>query len=885
MVAAASGVAAFSGLSLDKAGNGYTLSATTPGLPGATSAPFDIFPESATRLAFTTQPSNAVAGEPIAPAVVVVVQDAQGNTVPDFTGNVTMELTAGTGTAGANLRGTRTVAAVGGVATFSTLNVNRSGTGYTLSVRSSGLTGATSTPFDVAPAAMFELAFTTHPATSTAGTAITPAVQVAARDSMGNTVTGFTANVTLAISVNPGGGTLSGTVTRGAVAGVATFANLSIDKAGTGYRLDATSGVWSRTSNAFSINPGAATRLGFTVQPSTAAAGASISPSVRVAGLDAFGNTATSYAGNITLAIATNPAGGILSGTTTVTAGSGVAIFSGISIDKVGAGYTLRATASGLTQATSAPFDIVAASGQTLFFTTQPGTATAGGVIPTVRVTARDALGNTATGFIGNVTVVITGGTGTAGAALTGTRTVAAVAGVATFSDLSINRSGTGYTLTATASGLTGAVSAAFNINAGPASVLVFSAQPQTTTAGATLTPAVQVTAEDALGNTATSFTSNVTLTISVNPGAGTLSGTTTRAAVAGVATFANLSIDKVGTGYRLQASGGGLAAVVSNAFSINPGTATRLAFTVQPTTTTAGSSISPSVRVAAEDALGNTATSYAGNITLAILANPAGGVLSGTTTVTAAAGVAIFSGLSIDKVGTGYTLRATASGLTQATSAAFDIVPASADHLVFTTQPTTTTAGMTMATVRVTARDAQGNTATNFAGTVTVAIGTNPGGGSLSGTLSVSATAGVAEFTTLSINRSGNGYTLTANASGVALIASSAFNVNAGPASVLVFSAQPQTTTAGAMLTPAVQVTAEDALGNVATGFTGDVTLTIAVNPPGDGVLSGTLTQAPTNGVATFADLSIDKVGTGYRLQAIASGLTAVISNAFSIN
>ena len=42
----------------------------------------------------------------------------------------------------------------------------------------------------------------------------------------------------MAIGTNPGGGTLSGTTTVAAVAGVATFSNLSINKAGTGYTLD-----------------------------------------------------------------------------------------------------------------------------------------------------------------------------------------------------------------------------------------------------------------------------------------------------------------------------------------------------------------------------------------------------------------------------------------------------------------------------------------------------------------------------------------------------------------------------------------------------------------------------------------------------------------------
>jgi hypothetical protein len=68
------------------------------------------------------------------------------------------------------------------------------------------------------------------------------------------------------------------------------------------------------------------------------------------------------------------------------------------------------------------------------------------------------------------------------------------------------------------------------------------------------MTPAVQVTARDGLGNTATAFASKASVAIGANPGGGTLSGTPTVAPVAGVATFSTLSIDKVGTGYTLTA-------------------------------------------------------------------------------------------------------------------------------------------------------------------------------------------------------------------------------------------------------------------------------------------------------------------------------------------
>jgi hypothetical protein len=86
---------------------------------------------------------------------------------------------------------------------------------------------------------------------------------------------------------------------------------------------------------------------------------------------------------------------------------------------------------------------------------------------PPVRVAAVDALGNTVTSFTGSVTIAIghNGGLLTPGT-LSGTKTVTAVNGVATFSDLSIDQPGNGYTLVVAGAGVTGAESPAFNIGA-----------------------------------------------------------------------------------------------------------------------------------------------------------------------------------------------------------------------------------------------------------------------------------------------------------------------------------------------------------------------------------------------------------------------------------
>src|SRR5205823_1044534 len=261
-------------------------------------------------------------------------------------------------------------------------------------------------------------------------------------------------------------------------------------------------------------------------------------------------------------------------------------------------------------------------------------------------------------------------------------------------------------------------------------------------------------------------------------------------AAVAGVATFSGLSIDKAGTGYTLTATGVG--STTSTAFNITAGTATALVFSVQERKSVAEAEITPAVEVTAQDGGGNTATGFTGSITVAIGTNPSTGTLSGTKTMAAVAGVATFSGLSIDKAGTGYTLTATGAGST--TSAAFNITPATATALVFSVAPTNTRAeAPRTATDQITAQDGNGNTATGFTGNITVAIGTNPSSGTLSGTKTGAAVAGVATFPGLSIDKAGTGYTLTATGAGSTT--SAAFNITPGTATALVFSVAPTNT------------------------------------------------------------------------------------------
>src|SRR5207248_6464260 len=123
-----------------------------------------------------------------------------------------------------------------------------------------------------------------------------------------------------------------------------------------------------------------------------------------------------------------------------------------------------------------------------------------------------------------------------------------------------------------------------------------------------------------------------------------------------------------------LAAASGILPAASSSACNLTVGAAARLAVTAQPGAGTGSTALGTQPVATVHHAAGNTVTNSSASVTLAIGTNPASGALSGTATVAASSGVATFSGLSIDKAGTGYTLTAASGILTAATSNPFNI-------------------------------------------------------------------------------------------------------------------------------------------------------------------------------------------------------------------
>jgi hypothetical protein len=525
---------------------------------------------------------------------------------------------------------------------------------------------------------------------------------------------------------------------------------------------------------------GPATRLAFAQHPATTQVGMVFEPAITVRVEDADGNLVSS-AVLVTIALGANPSGATLVGTRTVVAVNGIATFSDLAVDRVGAGFTFQVSAPSLAPATSSAFNIVAgpASAVTL---TGPAAAVAGLVSEAFTVRAVDDRGNVAS--VAQSTSFSLGSTrsGTFFGDPSGTTAITSIAIPAGGSSAVFYYVGAalGEHTVSAASATLGAAAHALTVTAGEAARLTFGQQPTSTEVGATLSPAVTVRIEDAQGNLV-SATASVTLALGTNPSGASLGGTLTRAAVGGIATFDDLSLDEVGSGYTLEASANGLTGATSAAFDITTGAPAQLAFGQQPTSTGVGATLSPAVTVRIEDAQGNLVSSTA-SVTLALGTNPSSASLGGTLTRAAVGGIATFDDLSIDEVGSGYTLEASAAGLAGATSAAFDITTSAPAQLAFGQQPTSTEVGATLSpavTVRI--EDAQGNLVGSTA-SVTLALGTNPSGASLGGTLTRAAVGGIATFDDLSIDEVGSGYTLEASANGLTGATSAAFDMTPIP-------------------------------------------------------------------------------------------------------
>ncbi len=881
------GIATFTNLSDNQAETISLQFTSVPALTAATSNNIVVSPAAATQLVLSTQPSaTATAGATFATQPVVYIEDQYGNVE---TGDNTTEVTAALNTGSGPLQGTTIETASSGIATFTNLADDKAETISLQFTSVPALAVATSNNIVISPAAASQLALITEPSsTATAGVAFGTQPVVYVEDQYGNLETGDNATQVTATALPNGSGPLQGTTTETVSGGIATFTNLADDRAETiTLQFSSVPSLAVATSSTIVISPAAATQLALVTEPSaTATAGVPFSTQPVIWVEDQYGNVET---GDNTTQVtaALNTGSGPLLGTTVLTVSGGVATFTNLSDDTAETISLTFTSVPALTAPTSSNIVVSPAAATQLVLITQPSAAATAGVAfatqPVVYI--EDQYGNIETGD--NTTQVTAAALPLGSGPLQGTTTVTASGGIVTFTNLAENKAGTISLHFTSFPSLAVANSNNVVVSPAAASQLAVSTQPApTATAGVAFSPQPVIWVEDQYGNLETG--DNATqVTAALNTGTGPLQGTTTVTVSGGIATFTNLSDNKAETISLQFTSVPALIAATSNNIVVSPAAATQLILNTQPSpTATAGVPFSTQPVIDIEDQYGNIETGDNSTHVTASALPQGSGPLLGTTTVTAAAGIATFTNLAEDTAETIWLHFTSTPALTVLNSSNIVVSPGAASQLAVSTQPSpTATAGVAFATQPVVyVEDQFGNLETNDNATQVTATSSPLGSGPLHGTTTVTVSGGIATFTDLSDNKAETMSLRFISVPSLTAATSSSIVVSPAAASQLGIHTQPgATTTINVPFSPQPVVYVEDQYGNLETGDN-NTQVTASLNT-GSGPLLGTTTVTVSGGVATFTNLADPTVETITLRFTSNPELAQAVSNAIVVN
>jgi len=197
--------------------------------------------------------------------------------------------------------------------------------------------------------------------------------------------------------------------------------------------------------------------------------------------------------------------------------------------------------------------------------TQQPGNATAGATMGAITITAFTPTNDGVdTSFNGPITIQLLGA-----GSLIGTTTINAVNGSATFSGLSINKTGI-YEIEATSPNIVPVDTLSFNVLPAAATHIAILAQPTSFWQFSSMTTSIVVLLEDQFDDVVLGSGVPVTLSINTGPLGGALIGKTSVTTVDGAATFTGLSANVPGV-YTLTVSSNGFQPVVTAPFVVVP--------------------------------------------------------------------------------------------------------------------------------------------------------------------------------------------------------------------------------------------------------------------------------------------------------------------------
>lgn len=650
---------------------------------------------------------SATAGSPF--SVTVTPKDAANNTVVAYRGTVQFSSTDAQAALPANYTFT---AADNGSHTFTSGVTLKTAGSQTVTVSDTAQPSATgSASVNVTPAAAASLSLSAATASPTAGSG--DSLTITAHDQYGNVATGYSGSKSLTFTGAHAIGSSTPSVTNSSGTAVAFGSTTAISFASgvasvsgssngtmTLYKAESpsitvTDGTISNSTSPLTVTVAPATASSFTV-PTPAGQTSGTAFNETLTALDAYGNTATGYSGSeaITFSGPANSPNNTAPGypaNVSFTNGAGTA-----SITLYDAQSTVLTATQGTITGTSGSFTVAPLSTTAALSVSGFPSPAVSGTANNFTVAAVDTYGNTTPGYTGTVQFSTTCNTG---ATLPGNYTFIGSGtgkdnGTHTFS-ATLKQAGT-CTLTATQGTNTGSQTGIIST----ASQFVLSAASNNPTAGAA--DNLTITAKDANNNTATNYTGNHSLTFSGASTIGTFGPTVTNSSGTAVAFgtgetigfssgVATVSSGSNGAMTLYQAGTSSIAVTdgtISNgsglSITVGAASASKLAFTQQAAGAYPGTAFGTQPVVSVEDAYGNPTTSNA-TVTVAITGGTGtpGAILGCTTNPLATiSGVATFSGCKISGAGTGYTLTATAAGLSAGTSSSFNVATSTATVL-----------------------------------------------------------------------------------------------------------------------------------------------------------------------------------------------------------
>jgi hypothetical protein len=583
-----------------------------------------------------------------------------------------------------------------------------------------------------------------------------------------------------------------------------------------------------------------------------------------------------------------------ISGSVTASAATGVASFaSNLTLRGLVGIHTLTFTAEGtsssgvatttqvvsLTHGAASQLVLVRPSANALSgaqFTTQP----------TFKVL--DPEGNlvtTGAGAISSIEATVSGNgfaNGTGDANLTGTVAISASAGLATYSNLVLTGRVASYTVSYQIPGTSMSTSETVALAAGAATDFRFIQVPTDVVAGDTFSPAVSAEIIDAQGNRVLTAGAGVSVNVvwDINAGGGSYGMTSGYVPNQGLLDLSNLSFNFAGKyGLRLQMDGqstlNAVAATTSALFTVSPAAVSQIEITsgTTPVFGLNNQTFGTQPGFIFKDRFGNQATN-AGNITVSasvVSANSGDVIRVISPTVQSGGGAgAAFTGLGLEaKVGSyviSFSAELNGTVFASVASAPIEVRHGVATQVAITRNSADVLSGIDFATQpRVELRDSAGNrvsTSAEATSDLTVSYAgadwsTNQLGVDLTGTQTISFSAGIATFTDLRLSGKVGRYTLKyTSAINSNISVSEEVVVEPGNATKIAELQGPQDVIAGELFGTSLEVEILDAYDNRVSRLTESTTVVAKLISSASNILETSAEFGALGGVVTFSGL-----------------------------